>query len=211
MDASQQVAFIDDFSFSSADPAAAPSSPADPAAFPNLVEQCTCAPGYTGLSCERCAAGFTRQTPNAAPSVACMPCQCSGKSTTCDGATGVCSACEGNSTGAHCELCLAGFYRTAQGDCELCPSACNGRCSAISRPVVWGSTMLTQAATGFVDGVKCDACTADRDGEACEVCADGYFGDPNVDVLRCRPCDCSGECGLHSRCSLCRSCCQLLF
>ena len=53
------------------------------------VESCRCPEGYTGLSCETCAAGFVRQDTGAGQ-VACVRCSCNGHASSCDVTTGEC-------------------------------------------------------------------------------------------------------------------------
>ena len=49
------------------------------------IEQCACPAGYSGLSCERCLAGFYRLNG------VCVPCMCNGRSSTCEDNTGICN------------------------------------------------------------------------------------------------------------------------
>lgn len=58
------------------------------------VEKFNCNYGYTGLSCNECADGFTRQTDGT-----CGACKCSGKSRKCDPENGKCYNCTGNTDG----------------------------------------------------------------------------------------------------------------
>ena len=57
--------------------------------FTTSVEQCSCPPGYKGLSCEDCAPGFTRSNDGLYLGL-CKPCQCYGHSAICHAETGVC-------------------------------------------------------------------------------------------------------------------------
>lgn len=54
------------------------------------IEQCTCPPGYGGLSCEQCAPGYLRDlsVPHA---IRCSRCHCNGHSESCDPKTGQCT------------------------------------------------------------------------------------------------------------------------
>lgn len=64
----------------------------------NRVEECVCPEGYTGLSCEQCAFGWTRiQTDE--KMFKCIPCHCNGHAATCDYETGKCSECLHNTVG----------------------------------------------------------------------------------------------------------------
>ena len=63
--------------------------PATGAGRAEAVEQCQCPPGYRGLSCEECAPGHTRAGRGLYLGH-CEPCQCGGKSASCDPDTGTC-------------------------------------------------------------------------------------------------------------------------
>lgn len=68
----------------------------------NLVEQCTCPQGYTGLSCESCDFGYVRAYENITTNEQlgiCLPCSCNGHADTCDLSTNKCSECTHNTTG----------------------------------------------------------------------------------------------------------------
>lgn len=68
----------------------------------NLVEQCACPQGYTGLSCETCDFGYVRAYENITSTEQlgiCLPCSCNGHAETCDVALNKCGACVHNTTG----------------------------------------------------------------------------------------------------------------
>lgn len=68
----------------------------------NLVEQCKCPIGYTGLSCESCDFGYVRAYENITANERlgiCLPCSCNGHAETCDLTTKKCGDCKHNTTG----------------------------------------------------------------------------------------------------------------
>lgn len=68
----------------------------------NLVEQCKCPIGYTGLSCESCDFGYVRAHENVTANEQlgiCLPCSCNGHAETCDLTTKKCGECKHNTTG----------------------------------------------------------------------------------------------------------------
>lgn len=68
----------------------------------NLVEQCVCPQGYTGLSCETCDFGYVRAYENVTTSEQlgiCLPCSCNGHAEICDLTTNKCNKCTHNTTG----------------------------------------------------------------------------------------------------------------
>ncbi|NXD14714.1 LAMC3 protein, partial [Nothocercus nigrocapillus] len=153
-----------------------------PASAAAWVEECACPPGYGGQSCESCAPGFTREVPFGGPLVACVPCACN-RHGTCHPLTGRCR-CLHHTEGPSCERCSAGFYGNPfagrEDDCQPCP--CPGRSPCAQLP-------------GSGD-VVCTACPPGRRGKRCELCDDGFFGDPlgqRGPVRPCSPCQCHGN------------------
>jgi laminin gamma 1 len=130
------------------------------------VEECTCPAGYTGASCEKCAPGFTRETPYGGPSTKCVPCTCNSHSTSCDPESGKCD-CIHQTTGQNCELCIDGYYGDAlvgtPNDCKKCPCPNDGKCDEFENPN-----------TGTND-VVCLECPKENTGNLCEFCADGFY------------------------------------
>ncbi|XP_042769208.1 laminin subunit gamma-3 [Panthera leo] len=146
------------------------------------VETCSCPKGYTGQFCESCAPGYKRETPLGGPYTSCVPCTCN-QHGTCDPHTGIC-LCGHHTEGPSCERCLPGFYGSPFGgradDCQPCPCPGQSACTAIpeSREVV------------------CTHCPPGQRGRRCEICDDGYFGDPlglSGAPQPCRRCQCSGN------------------
>uniref|UniRef100_A0A674MZK9 Laminin, gamma 1 n=1 Tax=Takifugu rubripes TaxID=31033 RepID=A0A674MZK9_TAKRU len=145
------------------------------------VEKCSCPQGYQGQHCERCTPGYRRSRPHLGAFSACEPCSCNGHSDTCGPDTGACD-CQDNTAGLSCERCKDGFYgdasRGTPADCQPCPCPAGATCAVIlrSREVV------------------CTNCPAGTTGKRCELCDDGFFGDPlgqSGPGRTCRACKCS--------------------
>ncbi|KAM3600568.1 uncharacterized protein V6R79_025240 [Siganus canaliculatus] len=156
------------------------SGPADPPA--PWVESCSCPVGFTGQFCERCAPGFTREDPGRGPFSACVPCICH-QHGTCHPETGVCE-CSHFTTGMTCQHCLDGYYGNAligtPGDCQPCPCPNRTSCAQIAQ-------------TGQV---VCTNCPPGQTGMRCQMCEDGYHGDPLGQSGAARPCvrcECNGN------------------
>ncbi|XP_047244517.1 laminin subunit alpha-2 isoform X9 [Girardinichthys multiradiatus] len=160
------------------------------------IEKCDCPTGYSGFSCEECAAGFYRlragslvsvpasRMPTAAGMGSCVQCQCSGHSSTCDPETSICQNCQDNTEGDHCERCAPGFYGVVRGSPDDCkPCAC-----PLSIPE--NNFSPTCIAEGL-DDYHCTACPEGYEGKHCERCATGYHGNPRMPGGRCEECKCS--------------------
>nr|XP_057920257.1 laminin subunit gamma-3 isoform X2 [Doryrhamphus excisus] len=146
------------------------------------VESCSCPSGFVGQFCERCGPGFTREVPGGGPFSPCVPCDCH-QHGTCHPETGICE-CSDFTTGTSCERCLDGYYGNAltgtPGDCQPCP--CPGRSSCV---------LVTETAQ-----VVCTNCPAGQTGTRCQMCDDGFYGDPlgqSGAARTCTKCDCSGN------------------
>ncbi|XP_074471145.1 laminin subunit alpha-2 isoform X1 [Sebastes fasciatus] len=160
------------------------------------IERCDCPMGYSGFSCEECAAGFYRlrasspasapasRVPTAAGMGSCVQCQCSGHSSTCDPETSICQKCQDNTEGDRCERCAPGFYGVVRGhhdDCKPCA------CPLTNPENNFSPTCVTE---GY-DDYRCTACPEGYEGKYCERCATGYHGDLRVPGGRCEECKCS--------------------
>ncbi|XP_023387000.1 laminin subunit gamma-1 isoform X2 [Pteropus vampyrus] len=169
----RSAGYLDDVTLASARP-----GPGVPATW---VEACTCPAGYGGQFCETCLSGYRRETPSLGPYSPCVPCACNGHSETCDPETGVCN-CRDNTAGPQCERCSDGYYGDSSlgtsSDCQPCPCPGGSSCAVVPK---------TQE-------VVCTNCPTGTTGKRCELCDDGYFGDPlgrNGPVRLCRLCQCN--------------------
>uniref|UniRef100_A0A3Q1IIV8 Laminin subunit alpha-1 n=1 Tax=Anabas testudineus TaxID=64144 RepID=A0A3Q1IIV8_ANATE len=165
-----------------------------------LIESCVCPPGYTGLSCQECAAGYFRQPLSELSSQSqksmfvrpCVRCRCNNHSESCDVETGDCQDCQHNTSGRSCELCAQGYYGKVNGsisDCSLC--AC---------PRLDNSFSATCVADGAVGDFRCTACVTGYEGRYCERCSAGYYGNPSLVGGVCSQCGCSVWGSLHPLC-----------
>ncbi|NXX62583.1 LAMC3 protein, partial [Scopus umbretta] len=151
------------------------------------VEECTCPLGYAGQFCQSCAPGFKREIPFGGPFVSCVPCACN-QHGDCHPLSGHCR-CLHNTEGPSCERCSPGFYGNPFvgrfDDCKPCP--CPGRSPCTRVP---GS-----------GEVVCTHCPPGQRGKRCELCDDGFFGDPlgqRGPVRPCVPCHCHGNVDLNA-------------
>ncbi|NWS94051.1 LAMC3 protein, partial [Mionectes macconnelli] len=151
------------------------------------VEECSCPTGYAGQFCQSCAPGFKREIPFGGPFVSCVPCACN-QHGDCHPLTGHC-LCLHNTEGPSCERCSAGFYGNPFvgrfDDCKPCP--CPG-----------GSPCTEVPSSGEV---VCTHCPPGQRGKRCELCDDGFFGDPlgqRGPVHPCEPCQCHGNVDLNA-------------
>ncbi|XP_054857961.1 basement membrane-specific heparan sulfate proteoglycan core protein isoform X3 [Eublepharis macularius] len=142
------------------------------------VEECRCPPGYQGLSCQDCAAGYTR-TGGGLYLGHCALCECNGHSDSCHPETGACSSCLHNAAGEFCEQCAPGFYGDATAgtpeDCQPCA------CPLLDPENQFSRTCESLGAGGY----RCTACDPGYAGQYCEQCAPGYVGNPNIRGQKC--------------------------
>ncbi|XP_058395887.1 laminin subunit gamma-2 [Diceros bicornis minor] len=164
------------------------------------VEQCVCPVGYKGQFCQDCAAGYKRDSARLGPFGTCIPCNCQGGGA-CDPDTGDCYSGDENPDFPECADCPIGFYNDPHDprSCKPCPCHNGFSCSVMPE----------------TEEVVCNNCPQGVTGARCELCADGYFGDPFGErgpVRPCQPCQCnnnvdpsaSGNCDrLTGRCLKC--------
>uniref|UniRef100_A0AC34QSC3 Laminin subunit alpha-2 n=1 Tax=Panagrolaimus sp. JU765 TaxID=591449 RepID=A0AC34QSC3_9BILA len=159
----------------------------------NGVEVCDCPENFAGNSCEKCVAGY-RRVNNQLYGGRCEKCNCEGHSDACDPFTGNCLDCKHNTTGPRCEQCLPGHYGNPLlgdelGSCKPC--ACPNIENNHSPQCTLSQLVLEDAARANQDEYVCTACEQGYDGNKCEICADGYFGDPATGT--CQQCSCNGN------------------
>ncbi|KAF8579451.1 growth factor receptor domain-containing protein [Ramaria rubella] len=185
--------------------------------------QCSCAPGFTGQSCETCSPGFFGSTCQPCPS-GCATCdqgltgsgKClvpvvSNSPSSCNCLNGVCGSngqCTCNagwtsaSNGTACASCAAGFFLDSNSDCSICQLGCT-QCSD-------GTGECTSCKSGFTqnanDNTKCipvtSTSTAAAGASSDQPCPDGSFSNGGSCALCSPSCKtCSGP--TSSDCIVC--------
>ncbi|XP_051554697.1 laminin subunit gamma-2-like [Myxocyprinus asiaticus] len=161
--------YLDDVSLVSAKP-----GPGTPAVW---VEKCSCSVGYDGMFCERCATGYKRRFPGQGPRSPCDLCSCQGG--TCDPETGGCYSADEI---PNLQMCPKGYYinRQQSNSCQKCPCLEGEACYVIP-----GTQQVT-----------CVRCPRGTTGSRCEICDEGFYGDPLGEYgppKQCQPCQCNGH------------------
>ncbi|CCD70074.1 Laminin EGF-like domain-containing protein [Caenorhabditis elegans] len=117
-----------------------------------------CTGGTLGIQCEKCPEDLRLDKTGK-----CVPgldpdCFCNSHSYECT--DGICTDCENNTTGDHCELCDIGFYGdpTMGRGCTKCPCPKNGECSY--------NTVTNR--------IECNDCPKGHIGERCEDSESSY-------------------------------------
>lgn len=160
------------------------------------VEQCICPSSYSGTSCQNPNIGHYRWfKKNYTISTIIIdlvgesrPCQCNGRSETCDSETGMCQNCRDNTMGRNCEVCVTGYY----GDPNLGPCK---PCACPSRLQNFAETCQADRYSEYI----CN-CRTGYTGSKCGRCAYGYYGNPSQAGGSCVPCNCDPFGSVHEGC-----------
>ncbi|CAD6189781.1 unnamed protein product [Caenorhabditis auriculariae] len=161
------------------------------------VEVCTCPENLAGNSCESCVKGY-RRVNDQLYGGRCEKCNCQGHSEECDPFTGECLNCQHNTTGGRCELCSPGHYGNPSlgGELGACfPCECPLLHNSHSKQCMMTELIVSGAAAANEDDYVCTACDRGYEGNKCEVCSDGFFGNP-IDENgngSCVECNCNGN------------------
>ncbi|XP_057289958.1 laminin subunit gamma-1-like [Hydractinia symbiolongicarpus] len=152
------------------------------------VEYCTCPQAYGGQFCQNCNSGYTRSPANGGPYDKCVPCQCNLHSTQCNPNNGLCMNCKDNTEGPSCNQCSFGYYGNATigeaTDCKEC--LCPGGLDAPNQFAK--SCVMDQDRKP-----TCLSCETGYSGRQCQVCADGYYGNPMDPLGKCKKCICNNN------------------
>lgn len=135
---------------------------------------CECSLGWTGVNCT-------------------VDCGCNGHSTCLKG-VGLCDKCEEQTTGEFCEGCVEGSHGNGtagshpyNGECHLCIDVCNGNshdCRPYNSSVDFaGSVAFPIHENETVGSSVCTGCQNNTHGSYCDICNDGYFVDPVIQML----------------------------
>lgn len=179
------------------------------------VETCECSQEYNGTSCQDPGYGryrwkdWEKNEEELEDFIGrSVPCNCNGRSETCDMETGYCKKCRDFTGGPNCEVCQEGYYGNPYTGCEPCPCpetnrnfarGCNvnkGKVSCICKPGYTGP-LCDKCMLGFygnTEGLngKCSECDCDPDGIVSNEC-DEITGQcnckPGITGRRCDRCD----------------------
>ncbi|XP_035110000.1 laminin subunit beta-4 [Callithrix jacchus] len=144
-----------------------------------VTGQCSCRGEVAGRCCDRCLAGYFG-FPN------CRPCPCNGFAELCDPQTGSCFNCRGFTTGRNCERCIDGYYGNPSSGqpCRpcLCPDApsSNQYFAHSCYQNLWSSDVICNCLQGYT-------------GTQCGECSTGFYGNPRISGVPCRPCACNNN------------------
>ncbi|XP_037931811.1 basement membrane-specific heparan sulfate proteoglycan core protein [Teleopsis dalmanni] len=159
------------------------------------VEECQCPGGYVGLSCERCAPGYKRDSEAGLYLGVCEKCECNGHSDQCDAETGVCLNCEHNTDGEFCDRCAPGYVGNALGGSPYDCSRDDGSEPYPPPPPPGNKTVCEYC--DRAGSVSCDngycICKPNVVGQRCDQCRQGTYGLSENNRDGCEECYCSGK------------------
>ncbi|KAM4691986.1 laminin subunit alpha-5 [Rhinophrynus dorsalis] len=159
-----------------------------------------CQHNTDGVNCERCRSGYYKlpDHPTDSPHT-CQPCNCVSEymDGTCEDLTGRCY-CKPNYTGEKCDSCAEGYMDFPQ--CYPIPDSPDGGTGEQVLPA--GEIINCDCLVAGTEGNACRKdpltgtciCKPNFQGEACDVCALGYYG------ANCQECQCSGPGVLDGSC-----------
>ncbi|CAJ0949541.1 unnamed protein product, partial [Mesorhabditis belari] len=127
-------------------------------------------------------------------------CECNGKSDECHPSTYTCINCGGNTFGIQCEQCLDGYQRTPTGDCANTETSDTNREQEDENEKPQKKCECNGHSETCSKLGKCLNCDDNTDGDRCEMCIPGYYGDPRAGTSTdCTPCPCpdNGECQVN--------------
>lgn len=155
----------------------------DPDTQVSWVEECECPLGYSGLSCEDCARGYTRTSQNT-----CELCECNGFSADCHPESGVCINCTEATEGSACGVCQQGYFGDPLSNISCKPCPC---------PLIQLDGQFSDDCVLSNGEAVCINCAGGHTGQNCESCRSGYFGDPTGGLVgqptMCSDCSCNGN------------------
>lgn len=143
--------------------------------------QCKCRSNTYGRECDQCRTGFWN-FPN------CLRCDCNGHADLCESKTGVCVNCRDYTEGYACERCVNGYY----GDPRLNVDIPCRQCPCPETVAVGHSFADKCYLDATSKGVICE-CNEGYAGAKCDMCADNYYGHPELPDGSCTPCDCNNK------------------
>ncbi|CAJ0953978.1 unnamed protein product, partial [Mesorhabditis belari] len=136
---------------------------------------CTCKPGYSGETCERCDSGFYGE-----PMIdggICQQCDCNGNNNltdprSCHPSTGDCYMCQKHTSGRRCEWCDQWYF----GDAVVAKNCAECSCDRCGADHCENKNGTCQCKLN-VEGENCDRCAADHWGfSTCQGCRQCHCG-----------------------------------
>lgn len=152
-----------------------------------ITGQCKCHPNTYGRECDQCQTSFWN-FPN------CQRCECNGHTPRCDPRTGECLDCADYTSGYGCDQCIEGYYGNPLLGSEIGCRPC--RCP---NTVASNHTHADQCILDPHTNDMVCYCREGYAGARCDVCADNYYGTPEVPDEECKKCDCSNNVNLSQR------------